>query len=65
MRARTSLFSSPASDMKFLILTLLRGYRFLISPLCGQTCRYYPSCSAYALGAVEQHGAAKGTWMAL
>jgi putative membrane protein insertion efficiency factor len=50
--------------MKFLLLGLLRLYRFAVSPLYGQVCRYYPSCSAYALEAVEQHGAAKGSWLA-
>ena len=39
---------------------ILRGYRAAISPLYGQVCRYYPSCSAYALGAIQQHGLIKG-----
>ena len=51
--------------MKYVLIALLKAYRFLISPLYGQVCRYYPSCSAYALGAVEQHGALKGTWLAV
>jgi uncharacterized protein len=46
------------------IVALLRGYRALISPLYGEVCRYYPSCSAYALGAVQQHGVAKGGFLA-
>ena len=50
--------------MKQLLIALLRGYRFLISPLYGQVCRYYPTCSAYALEAVEVHGAARGSWLA-
>ena len=36
----------------------------MISPLYGNVCRYYPSCSAYALRAVEVHGAVKGSWLA-
>jgi uncharacterized protein len=39
-------------------------YRRYISPLKPPTCRFYPTCSAYALEAVEKHGAAKGTYLA-
>jgi putative membrane protein insertion efficiency factor len=39
---------------------ILRGYRAVISPLYGDVCRYYPSCSAYALGAIQRHGVVKG-----
>lgn len=46
--------------MKTLLIGLLKLYRLLISPLYGNVCRYYPSCSAYALEAVQQHGALKG-----
>ncbi|GBF72630.1 membrane protein insertion efficiency factor YidD [Paenibacillus sp. 598K] len=38
-------------------------YRKVISPLKPPTCRFYPTCSAYALEALEVHGAAKGTWL--
>jgi len=41
-------------------VVILRGYRAVISPLYGDVCRYYPSCSAYALGAIQQHGVIKG-----
>ena len=41
-----------------LVIALLRVYRAVISPLYGDVCRYYPSCSAYALGAVQEHGVA-------
>jgi putative membrane protein insertion efficiency factor len=48
-----------------LVLTgLIVGYRRLISPMLGQRCRFYPSCSAYALEAVRVHGATKGTILA-
>ena len=50
--------------MKHVLIWLLKGYRLVISPLYGNVCRYYPSCSAYALRAVEVHGAVKGSWLA-
>ena len=42
--------------MKHLLIGFIRAWRFAISPLYGQVCRYYPSCSAYALEAVTVHG---------
>ena len=51
--------------MKYVLIALLRGYRAVISPLYGQVCRYHPSCSAYALEAVQVHGSIKGTWLAV
>lgn len=51
--------------MKYLLIGFLRFYRVAISPLYGQVCRYYPSCSAYALEAVRAHGSLRGTWLAV
>ena len=49
-----------------LLLTgLLRGYQTFVSPLTGPSCRYYPSCSQYALVAVRRHGAVRGGWLAV
>jgi putative membrane protein insertion efficiency factor len=42
------------------VVLLLRGYRAVISPLYGPTCRFYPSCSEYALIAVDRHGVLRG-----
>ncbi len=49
--------------MRSLLIFLLRGYRYLVSPLLGQRCRFHPSCSAYALEAIQIHGALRGTWL--
>ncbi|WP_030483638.1 membrane protein insertion efficiency factor YidD [Nocardioides aequoreus] len=51
--------------MKHVLVLLLKGYRLLISPLYGQVCRFHPSCSAYALEAVQTHGSLKGSWLAV
>lgn len=44
---------------------LIRGYRYAISPMLGPHCRFHPSCSAYALEALERHGSWRGSWLAL
>ncbi len=46
------------------VLAVLHGYRATISHTYGDVCKYYPSCSAYAVGAVQQHGAVKGSALA-
>jgi len=51
--------------MKQIIITLIRLYQRLLSPLLGPRCCYYPSCSQYAREAVEIHGPFKGTWLAI
>jgi putative membrane protein insertion efficiency factor len=44
-------------------IAILVAYRTVVSPLYGDVCRYYPSCSSYALQAIQQHGAVRGIWM--
>jgi uncharacterized protein len=51
------------SAAAWLLIVLLNGYRRFVSPLLGPRCRFYPSCSAYALEAVQVHGALRGSWL--
>ena len=44
-------------------VAILRVYRAVISPLYGDVCRYYPSCSSYALQAIQSHGVVRGVWL--
>ncbi|GMV27177.1 MAG: hypothetical protein AMXMBFR58_32080 [Phycisphaerae bacterium] len=46
------------------LVALVRAYQLTLSPLLGGQCRYVPTCSAYALDALRQHGPFRGTWMA-
>ncbi|MEO1537667.1 MAG: membrane protein insertion efficiency factor YidD [Pseudomonadota bacterium] len=47
-----------------LIALPVKAYRLIFSPWVGHNCRYHPTCSAYALDALEKHGAMRGTWLA-
>jgi putative membrane protein insertion efficiency factor len=49
--------------IKGVLIAVVKGYRLLLSPWLGSSCRFEPTCSAYALQALEQHGAAKGTYL--
>lgn len=55
----------PRSPLAGAFRGLILFYRAALSPLLGPTCRYWPTCSAYALEAVERHGARRGAWLAL
>lgn len=51
--------------MKYLLIGFIRLWRLVISPLYGDVCRYYPSCSAYGLEAVRTHGTFRGSWLTI
>ncbi|MBC7452951.1 MAG: membrane protein insertion efficiency factor YidD [Massilia sp.] len=51
--------------MSTLLVWLLRAYQLLLSPMLGQNCRFYPSCSSYAIEAIRTHGAVRGALLAL
>lgn len=57
--------SPPARLLARIAALPVRAYRLIISPLLGVNCRFQPSCSAYALEALERHGAWKGSWLAI
>lgn len=46
------------------LLMLIKGYQFLLSPLLGERCRFYPSCSQYAVDALQARGLMVGIWLA-
>ncbi|HEX5737843.1 MAG TPA: membrane protein insertion efficiency factor YidD [Hydrogenophaga sp.] len=47
------------------LITVVKAYRLLLSPWLGSSCRFEPTCSAYALEALNRHGAARGSYLAL
>lgn len=51
--------------MRFLLILLVKGYRLIFSPYVGRSCRFAPTCSQYALDALNEYGALKGSWLAL
>ena len=51
--------------MKTIFLALIRAYQYLLRPMLGSNCRFYPSCSDYAREAIEKHGALRGLWLAV
>jgi putative membrane protein insertion efficiency factor len=51
--------------MHRLAIALIKLYRYLISPYMGQHCRFTPTCSCYAIEALEQYGMVKGSWLSL
>ena len=53
------------NPVQFVALRLLRAYKWAISPMIPPSCRYVPTCSEYAMEAVDRYGAIRGTWMAL
>jgi len=51
--------------MRGFLVLVIRGYQLWLSPLLPAACRYYPTCSAYAIEALECHGAIRGSWLAI
>ncbi len=51
--------------MKRLLIMVIKSYQHVISPLFGNSCRFYPTCSQYSIEALEKRGALFGSWMSL
>lgn len=51
--------------MRTVLISLIKFYKFFISPLFVSRCRFYPTCSSYSLEAVQKHGALKGSFLTL
>lgn len=51
--------------MRNVLTLVIRTYQLLLSPFLGNHCRFYPSCSQYAIEAIEEHGPLRGAWLAL
>ncbi|WP_420467274.1 membrane protein insertion efficiency factor YidD [Panacagrimonas sp.] len=51
--------------MAGILIALIRVYQKVLSPVLGAQCRFYPTCSRYAVEALQRHGAARGSWLAL
>lgn len=60
-----SVLNAVRATPRLVLIGALRVYQSVISPMTPPTCRYYPSCSSYALIAVQRHGAVRGTWLAV
>jgi putative membrane protein insertion efficiency factor len=51
--------------MRFMLIAIIKFYKYFISPLLGSNCRFYPSCSSYSLEALQRHGAIIGCYLTL
>ena len=51
--------------MRYVLKILIRVYQVALSPLLGPNCRYYPTCSQYAIEAIETHGSLRGAWLTI
>jgi len=61
----SNLADKLTRGLKTLLILPIRGYQYLISPLLGSNCRFYPSCSHYMIEAIETHGIVKGGYLGI
>lgn len=60
-----SASAAPSRWARFVVTAPIRLYRVALSPWLPPRCRYWPSCSAYAVEAIERHGVGRGGWLAV
>jgi putative membrane protein insertion efficiency factor len=65
MTAARPVLAALARLPQTVLIGLVKGYRLLLSPWLGSACRFEPTCSAYSLEALQQHGAAAGSYLTL
>lgn len=51
--------------MQKILILLIKGYRAVLSPIMGNQCRFYPTCSCYTEEAIRHHGSLRGSWLGL
>ncbi|WP_081221257.1 membrane protein insertion efficiency factor YidD [Pseudoalteromonas luteoviolacea] len=59
------LVDYPLSAIRLFLISLIKAYQKFISPMLGPHCRFNPTCSSYAIQAINLHGIAKGSWLAV
>lgn len=64
MKLLACLLRGISALVNAVLIGLVRGYRFFLSPWLGSACRFTPTCSQYALAALQQHGPAAGSYLA-
>lgn len=63
MSAPAAVRPAAATWPARLLMVFVRAWQLLLSPVLGSSCRFHPSCSAYAMEALAQHGAVRGSWL--
>ncbi len=61
----SSLYKYLCAILSYFLKALITVYKYVISPLLGPKCRYLPTCSSYAMEAIEKHGPFEGGWLAV
>jgi hypothetical protein len=59
-----AVLAAANAGLNAVLISLIRVYQYTLSPMLGQRCKYYPSCSNYAIGALREHGVIRGLGLA-